>query len=103
MRFVQLTESAYASFAERQERMSFTQLPEYVATRKAQGADVALVGVVDGDPERLLAAAVVISEPWKRVFKRAKIVYGPTFEEHSPEAERTFYEGLLDLAKRRYA
>ncbi len=100
MRFVQLTESAYARFAERQERMSFTQLPEYVATRKAQGADVALVGVVDGDPERLLAAAVVSYQPWKRLFKRANIVYGPTFEEYSPEAERTFYEGLLDFAKR---
>ncbi|NLW13873.1 MAG: aminoacyltransferase, partial [Trueperella sp.] len=100
MRFVQLTESAYTKFTERQDRMSFTQLPEYAATRRDQGVDVALVGVVDGDPERLLAAAVVTYQPWKRLFKRANITFGPTFEEYSSDIERTFYEGLLEFVKR---
>lgn len=100
MRFAQLTDTAYSRFAERQERMSFAQLPAYAATRRDQGAEVSLVGVVDGDPERILAAAIVSYQPWKRVFKRANIVFGPTFEEYSPEVERVFYEGLLDFVKR---
>lgn len=100
MRFTRLTEAAYKRFANRQDRIFFTQIPAYIKTRRDEGFQVELVGVVDGDPERIVCAAAVLYQPWMRFFRRARIAFGPTFEQFSEEAQRVFYEGLLTMLKR---
>lgn len=100
MRFVRLHDASYERFAADAERMSFTQLPGYVATRRGEGQRVEVVGVVDGNPERLLAAAAVVMQPWRKFFFKANLVFGPTFADYSPEAEEAFYRGLVGWLKR---
>ncbi|VEI13086.1 peptidoglycan bridge formation glycyltransferase FemA/FemB family protein [Trueperella bialowiezensis] len=100
MRFVRLDDDSYARFAAQVERMSFTQLPAYVTTRRQDGLQIELVGVVDGDPEQIVAAGAVVFQPWKKVFRKANLIFGPTFTTYSQQAERCFYEGLLDFLRR---
>lgn len=100
MRFVRLDDVAYERFASQVERMSFTQLPAYVSVRRASGQRVEICGVVTGSPERLVAAGVVVVQPWRKFFSRANLVFGPTFAEYSPEAEEAFYRGLAAWLKR---
>lgn len=97
MRFTRLSERAYANFIERRDRVFFTQLPEFVEAQRETGQQVDLVGVVGGEPEHLLMAAAVSYQPWKRFFRRAMVIYGPTIKDYSPDIERTFYEGLKNL------
>ncbi|MDP9806800.1 lipid II:glycine glycyltransferase (peptidoglycan interpeptide bridge formation enzyme) [Trueperella bonasi] len=97
MKFVRLRNSTYERFAEGAERMAIPQIPEYVATRRAQGYQVELVGVVDDD--QLVAAAAVLMQPWRKIFKKANLVFGPTFAHYSPQAEETFYRGLVSWLK----
>lgn len=99
MRFTRVSDAAYARFINEQRKVSFTQLPEYVTTRRAEGYQVELVGVVDGDPERLVAAAAILFRPWRKVFKRASLVFGPTMETFDHEAYETFNEGLLAMLR----
>ncbi|QOR48008.1 peptidoglycan bridge formation glycyltransferase FemA/FemB family protein [Trueperella pecoris] len=99
MRFIRLHDATYERFAADAERMSFTQLPAYVKTRRDEGQQVELVGVVDGTPERLIAAAAVVMQPWRKFFIKANLVFGPTFSEYSAQAEETFYRGLITWLK----
>ncbi|AWE41553.1 MULTISPECIES: peptidoglycan bridge formation glycyltransferase FemA/FemB family protein [unclassified Actinobaculum] len=105
MRFVRLSESAYTAFAQSQDRFFYTQLPSYAAVRRAEGYDVEFVGLVDDGAtgrEQVVAAAAVLLQPWKRLFRRATIAYGPHLDWSDAELVATFFAQLkLFLAKDR--
>lgn len=93
MNFVQLDEDQYSEFVMRQERCFFTQLPAYAKTREREGFTVTHVGLIDGEDIR--AAATILFQPWKKVFQRALIPYGPIIDWNDTELVREFFEKLL--------
>lgn len=106
MRFVRVSEAAYASFIHSQDRVLFPQLPGAIAVRRGEGFRVDLVGVVEGnknstgdDRERLVAAAAVLYQPWKRVFLRAKVIYGPVLDYSRPELVSFFFKELTSFLR----
>ncbi|MBM9432256.1 peptidoglycan bridge formation glycyltransferase FemA/FemB family protein [Flaviflexus equikiangi] len=102
MRFTRLSQSAYARFVHDQERVLFPQLPGYAAERRSEGTEIHEVGVVetiDGE-ERVIAAALVRYQPWKKVFKRANIAYGPVMDYSRPDLVRFFFDHLISYLKK---
>lgn len=100
MQIVELTESAYAEFADRTPQTAFAQLPGALAARARQGVETGYVGLTDADGT-VLAAAAVRFQPWKKVFRRAVIAYGPTFREFTPEVAEAFVSGLIAQLKKK--
>ncbi|WP_054952971.1 peptidoglycan bridge formation glycyltransferase FemA/FemB family protein [Flaviflexus massiliensis] len=102
MRFTRLSTSAYSRFAYDQDRILFPQLPGYAAERRAEGTDVAEVGVVDtvDGEEKIVAAALIRYQPWKKIFKRVNIAYGPTLDYSNTELTRFFFDELIKYVKK---
>lgn len=100
MRFEVLTAEAYAAFASEGHRLFLPQIPEYGQVRARLGADVRYVGVV-ADDGSVKAAGVVVLQPWKRLFKRAVLTYGPTLVDWSDTAVfNCFFTGLRAYLRR---
>lgn len=102
MRFTRLSTSAYSQFAYEQERILFPQLPGYVAERRAEGTDVVEVGVIDtvDGEEKIIAAALLRYQPWKKVFKRINIAYGPTIDFSNTKLVKFFFTELIKFVKK---
>ncbi|WP_182353863.1 peptidoglycan bridge formation glycyltransferase FemA/FemB family protein [Flaviflexus huanghaiensis] len=102
MRFTRLSQSAYARFVDQQERVLFPQLPLYAEQRRSEGTTIEEVGVVDtiDGQERVVAAALVRHQPWKKVFTRANIAYGPVMDYSNMRLVTFFFEGLIDHLKK---
>lgn len=100
MQIVELTESAYADFVDGVPETAFAQLPGALAARARQGVKAGYVGLTDGSGT-VLAAAAIRFQPWKKVFQRAVITYGPTFREYTPEVADAFVSGLLTYLKKK--
>lgn len=100
MQIVELTESAYADFVSGVPETSFAQMPGALEARARQGVKVGYVGLADADG-KVLAAAAIRFQPWKKVFQRAVIAYGPTFADYSPEIAEAFVSGLLAHLKKK--
>ena len=93
MAFTQLTETEYERFLEGQSRVFFTQLPSYADVRVREGYEVQYVGVRAQDGT-VIAAATAILQPWKRVFRRVLIPYGPQLDWDNTDLVREFFHGL---------
>lgn len=105
MRFVRLSAEAYASFTARQPRLFVPQMPEYAAVRRCTGSPVEYVGVVEGqdrESEHVIGAGLLYIQPWKKLFQRALINYGPTLDWTNSELITTFFEGLTSLLRSKY-
>lgn len=102
MRFTRLSQSAYARFVEEQERVLFPQLPLYAEQRRGEGTEVHEVGVVDtvDGQERVVAAALVRHQSWKRAFTRANIAYGPVMDYSNRRLVTFFFESLIAHLKK---
>lgn len=102
MRFTRLSQSAYSRFVSDQERVLFPQLPGYAEQRRGEGTEVYEIGVVDtvDGKERVVAAALVRCQPWKKVFMRANIAYGPIMDFSDRELVTFFFEGLTEHLRR---
>ena len=75
MEFSVLSPDNYQKFVNSQERCFYTQLVEYGEVRQSDGLEVERVGLVESG--QILAAATIVYQPWKRIFRRATISYGP--------------------------
>lgn len=95
MVFTELTETEYIRFVEQQPRVFFTQLPGYANVRAKEGYEVHYVGTLGRDGA-VVAAATVILQPWKKMFRRAVIPYGPLLDWDDADLVREFFEGLRD-------
>lgn len=96
LRFTKVTDAAHARFVEGQERVLVTQLPAYAAVKRADGSRVEIVGVVEGSrhAEELVAAAAVVFQPWKRLFSRVLIPFGPVLDWEDTELVEFFFTEL---------
>ena len=81
MHINRISPETYARFVSEQEHVMYTQLPEHLQTRSETGFEVEYLGLVDGDQasgdEHLVASAGLLIHPWKRVFSRAVLTFGP--------------------------
>lgn len=105
MRFVRLTAEAYTSFCQGLSRQFLPQMPEYGDVRSDQGFPVEYLGVVDGRTRRtehVIGAGLLLIQPWKRVFQRALMNYGPTLDWENSDLVTTFFEGMNSLIRRMY-
>ncbi len=110
MEFVQLTSSQYQRFVRQADRVFLPQLPEYGAVRTRLGMAVDYVGVVShadvqtparrGQTPRarpdaaILAAGLVVLQPWKKIYRRALLSYGPTLDWSDSAMVDCFFAGL---------
>lgn len=86
--FRPLSDEEYRDFLGRQSRVYMTQLVEYGDARAKDGLRVDRVGMLaDGE---VVGAATVIFEPWKKFFKRANVLYGPSLDYTNPKLVRAF-------------
>ena len=102
MRFTRLSQSAYSRFVYSQDRALFPQLPGYAEERRSEGTELHEVGVVDtiDGEERIIAAALVRYQPWKKVFTRANIAYGPIMDYSNRDLVTFFFTNLLQYLKK---
>ncbi|WP_049619048.1 lipid II:glycine glycyltransferase FemX [Actinobaculum suis] len=110
MRFRPLTASEYTNFVKTAPRLFVQQLPEYAQARTELGSRVEFVGVVEETPgpdgqagePRVLAAASIRYQPWRRFFWRTHIQYGPTIDWSDLPLVKFFFAGLREyLAKQK--
>lgn len=93
MQFDVLAEQDYSAFVRQCERCFFTQLPEYGEVRAGEGYRVERVGLSEAG--KILAAATIVYQPWKKAFLRAQISYGPVLaDDENPEVVEAFFEAL---------
>jgi peptidoglycan pentaglycine glycine transferase (the second and third glycine)/peptidoglycan pentaglycine glycine transferase (the fourth and fifth glycine) len=97
MEFVQLDEVRYRDFVMAQDRCFFTQLPAYAQARMREGFTVAHVGLVESGV--IKAAATLLYQPWKKMFSRILIPYGPVLDWNDMALVRTFFDQLIAWAK----
>ena len=93
MRFVHLDPDAYERFASStRHRIFIPQLPEFARVRARQGYRVEYVGVVEGATrreERVVGAAVLVYQPWRRFLLKARLTYGPLLDWDDEELVET--------------
>ena len=95
MRFVLLTSKAYARFLEESRpRVFIPQSIEFARVRERQGYKVEYVGIVDDAERKVVGAGVLAYQPWKKVFWRAQLTYGPLLDWESTAAIEAFFTGL---------
>lgn len=101
MRFVLLTAKAYARFLqESRPRVFIPQSIEFARVRERQGHKVEYVGVVDDAERKVVGAGVLAYQPWKKVFWRAQLAYGPLLDWENTAAIEAFFTGLKRHLKR---
>ena len=104
MRFVPLDPDAYERFASStRHRIFIPQLPEFARVRARQGYRVEYVGVVEGATrreERVVGAAVLVYQPWRRFLLKARLTYGPLLDWDDEELVDCFFDGLKRHVKR---
>ncbi|MCF2706359.1 peptidoglycan bridge formation glycyltransferase FemA/FemB family protein [Arcanobacterium haemolyticum] len=93
MQFSILNADQYAHFAATAPRIFIPQLPEYAQVRQENGMKSEFVGVIDAG--NVIAAAIVTYQPWKKLFSRAHIVYGPTLDWTNSAVINCFFNGLI--------
>ncbi|MFT3943082.1 MAG: peptidoglycan bridge formation glycyltransferase FemA/FemB family protein [Ancrocorticia sp.] len=98
MPFTTLSEAEYAEFLESQPRVFYTQLPSYANVRAAEGFEIQYVGLKDDGVVR--AGAAVVLRPWKRLFRRAVLAYGPTLDWDDAELVEEFFRGLVKFYRK---
>lgn len=101
MYFVRLSLEEYADFAVRQGRLFLPQTPEYGRVKAKQGLAVEYVGVRD-ESTHLVAAGIIVIQPWKKLFQRAVMNYGPAANWDQLEVANTFLEGVSKFLRHRY-
>ncbi|WRS29589.1 peptidoglycan bridge formation glycyltransferase FemA/FemB family protein [Actinomycetaceae bacterium MB13-C1-2] len=92
MEFQTLTDEQYQGFIDQYDRVYLTQLLEYGDVRRDEGVEIARVGLLNGG--EIVAAATVVLEPWKKVFRRACVYYGPMLDYRETGLLREFITGL---------
>lgn len=98
MHLTSLSLEDYAQFYHSRERAFFTQSPEYGQVRLRAGHRVERVGLVDGT--KIVAAATIVYQPWKRFFRRAHVPYGPIVDWENHRLVEEFFSKLLAWVKR---
>lgn len=98
MSFTTLSEAEYAEFLESQPRVFYTQLPSYAGVRAAEGFEIQYVGLKDDGVVR--AGAAVVLRPWKRLFRRAVIAYGPILDWNDSDLIDEFFQGLVKFYRK---
>lgn len=99
MQFRVLTEAEYADFCKSAPRLFISQTPQYAAVKRAQGFPVEYLGVLEND--QVVGAALVVYQPWKRIFRRALVTYGPTLDWERPDLVRFFCTQLTAYLRRK--
>lgn len=99
MTFRALTPAEFEQFCNTTDQRRFqTQSIEFFRSYQKLGRAVELVGVVEDD---VRAAALVRYTPWRKIFRTARIAYGPILDWEDPDLAREFLTGLkAHLARR---
>ncbi|MDP9801570.1 peptidoglycan pentaglycine glycine transferase (the second and third glycine)/peptidoglycan pentaglycine glycine transferase (the fourth and fifth glycine) [Arcanobacterium wilhelmae] len=91
MEFAKLTRAEYETFIAHR-RHFIPQLPAYAAAKNAVGAQAEFVGVkADGE---VVGAGVLTYQPWKKLFRKAHLTYGPTLDWNDDASVQAFFDGL---------
>ena len=98
MDFTRLSDQDYQAFVAAQERCFYTQLPEYGDVREAEGFAVERVGLVRGGEVR--GVATIVYQPWKKLFRRAVVPYGPVLDWSDKQLVQDFFEHLRGWVER---
>ena len=96
--FVELTEKEYSEYIRSRKDAFYTQLPSYAHTRADEGHHAIYVGLVDD--AGVVAAALVVFQPWRKLFLRAYIPFGPTLDWDDEELVEQFLGGLVQYLRR---
>lgn len=95
-----LSAEQYRNFIHtRNSRVFLQQLPEYADILASRGDDVDYFGVVDKGT--VLAAGVITYQPWKRFFKRAHLIFGPTLDWSDSRLVSTYINGLMAFLRKK--
>ncbi len=98
MDFTRLSDQDYQAFVAAQERCFYTQLPVYGDVREAEGFTVERVGLVHNGDVR--GVATIVYQPWKKLFRRAVVPYGPVIDWNDRDLVRSFFEHLISWVER---
>ncbi|MFP7696673.1 peptidoglycan bridge formation glycyltransferase FemA/FemB family protein [Trueperella sp. LYQ143] len=99
MKLVELTEAQFEEFAQHYGRRFQTQTIPYVRARRACGAHVDVVGLVDASGQ-IRAASVVTYRRWRKFFRGASLPYGPLAPWNEPDVVREFFLQLRQYLRR---
>ncbi|WFM83934.1 peptidoglycan bridge formation glycyltransferase FemA/FemB family protein [Arcanobacterium canis] len=97
MNFVTLTRSEYETFIANR-RHFIPQLPAYADAKTAVGAQAEFVGIKDPSGT-VTGAGVLTYQPWKKLFRKAHLTYGPTLDWTDDAGVTAFFEGLRSHLK----
>ncbi|MGO2632131.1 MAG: peptidoglycan bridge formation glycyltransferase FemA/FemB family protein [Galactobacter sp.] len=99
MRLSRVSESEYSEYIDTQSRVFYTQLPGYGSTRKAEGYTVDYVGL-RRDNGVLAGVALLVFQPWKKLFRRVTVPYGPVLDWSDADLVQEFLSGLVGYLRR---
>ncbi|EPD26167.1 lipid II:glycine glycyltransferase FemX [Actinotignum schaalii] len=92
MQFAVLSENEYNDYMSAQ-RCFLSQTVSYGRVRQAEGYRVEYVGVRD-NTGTVCGAGLIMYQPWKKLFTRASLAYGPTLDWSQREVVAAFFSGL---------
>lgn len=94
MRLSRVSESEYSDYIDAQPRVFYTQLPGYGLTRSDEGFTTDYVGL-RRENGTLAGVALLVFQPWKKIFHRATVPYGPVLDYSDAEVVRAFLTQLV--------
>jgi peptidoglycan pentaglycine glycine transferase (the second and third glycine) len=99
MRLSRVSESEYSEYIDAQSRVFYTQVSGYGRTRSAEGYTVDQVGL-RRDNGTLAGVALLVFQPWKKLFRRVSVPYGPVLDYSDAETVREFMTQLVAYLKK---
>lgn len=96
MSFRELSESEYCNFIDGLTKVPFVQMP---VVGKASGIKMKYFGLLD-ETGAVKVAGLVRLYPWKKIFSRANLIFGPVMETFNREEMFTFIRELITVLKK---